>query len=215
MTAALDLDGYRFEGEAFCEALDREYYLHLAGHKRELEVEPICDRHRRTVLRARAVEQLRELADSSRGEAGRRTAYTCSSSRFTGLGLATSTYEARLAELEVGLDIEVGGKPIPFRVAPVELANEADAARHAAISDARDALVTEHLDPVWALGARTSSRARSRWSSYRDMCVQLRGVDLDALAAQTRAFLDATSPALYPDVLDSGWRRPGCRSSSR
>ena len=203
MTAALDLDSYRSEAEAFCEALDREYYVHLAGHKRELEVEPIYDRHRELFSR-RAVEQLRELADSSRGEAGRRTAYLLEFAVHGHLGLATSSYEARLAELEVGLDVEVGGQPIPFRVAPVELANEADAARRAAISDARDALVTEHLDPVYLEALeRTHELARALgWSSYRDMCVQLRGVDLDALAAQTRAFLDATA-ALYPDVLDS------------
>ena len=184
MTAALDLDSYRSEAEAFCEALDREYYLHLAGHKRELEVEPIYERHRELFSR-RAVEELRELADSSQGEAGRRIAYLLEFAVHGHLGLATSSYEARLAELEVGLDVEVGGEPIPFRVAPVELANEADAARRAAISDARDALVTEHLDPVYLEALeRTHELARSLgWSSYRDMCVQLRGVDLDALAA--------------------------------
>jgi hypothetical protein len=203
MTAALDLDSYRSEAEAFCEALDREYYLHLAGHKRELEVEPIYERHRELFSR-RAVEELRELADSSQGEAGRRTAYLLEFAVHGHLGLATSSYEARLAELEVELDVEVGGEPIAFRAAPVELANEADAARRAAISDARDALVTEHLDPVYVEALeRTHELARSLgWSSYRDMCVQLRGVDLDALAAQTRAFLDATATA-YPDVLDS------------
>ncbi len=41
----LDLDAYRQGAEAFVSELDREYYLHLAGHKPELEIEPIYDRH--------------------------------------------------------------------------------------------------------------------------------------------------------------------------
>ena len=203
MTAALDLEKYRSEAEAFCEALDREYYLHLAGHKGELEVEPIYQLHGELFSRG-AVEELRELAGSARGDARRRTAYLLEFAVHGHLGLATSSYEARLAELEVGLEVELDGERVPFRMAPVKQANEADADRRAALSDARDALVTVHLNPVYVEALeRSHELARSLgWSSYRDMCAQLRGVDLGALAAQTRAFLEATA-ATYPQLLNS------------
>ena len=41
----LDLDNYRERAELFCEQIDREYYLHHAGHKPSYEIEAIYDRH--------------------------------------------------------------------------------------------------------------------------------------------------------------------------
>ena len=46
MPLALDLQAYAAEAEAFVGSMDREYYLHFAGHKPELEIAPIYDRHR-------------------------------------------------------------------------------------------------------------------------------------------------------------------------
>ena len=40
-----DLDEYRREAEVFLEEIDREYYLQGAGHKPDLAVEPIYERH--------------------------------------------------------------------------------------------------------------------------------------------------------------------------
>jgi len=42
---AWDLDEYRREAEVFLEEIDREYYLQGAGHKPDLAVEPIYERH--------------------------------------------------------------------------------------------------------------------------------------------------------------------------
>ena len=205
----LDLDAYRRDAESFCEAIDREYYLHLAGRKPELEVEPIYERHRDLFSRA-AVEALRERAGGGQGEERRRLAYLLEFAVHGHLGLATSAQEARLAELEVNLEVEANGDRIPFRAAPVKQANEDDAERRAAISDARDALIAEHLDPVYAEALeRSHELARSLgWGSYREMCVQLRGIDLDALAVQTRRFLEATASE-YPEVLDPELRSAG------
>jgi hypothetical protein len=200
MTAALDLDDYRSEAERFCEALDREYYLHLAGHKRELEVEPIYERHRALFSRP-AVEELRAAAGAE-GEGGRRGAYLLDFAVHGHLGLATAAEQARLAELEAKLELEVDGATIAYRAAPVEQANEPDAERRAAISAARDTLLAEHLNPIHLEALeRSHSLARSLgWASYREMCAELRGVDLEALARQTRDFLSATEDA-YPGVL--------------
>ena len=53
MPLALDLEAYAAEAEAFVGAMDREYYLHFAGHKAELAIEPIYDRHQGLFERAR------------------------------------------------------------------------------------------------------------------------------------------------------------------
>ena len=52
--------------------MDREYYLHFAGHKAELEIEAIYERHARLFARA-AVDELRErLAGATPGDDQRR-----------------------------------------------------------------------------------------------------------------------------------------------
>ena len=40
-----DLETFRDEADRFIAELDEEYYLHLAGHKNTLELEPIYERH--------------------------------------------------------------------------------------------------------------------------------------------------------------------------
>jgi hypothetical protein len=40
-----DLDGYREDADRFIAELDEEYYLHFAGLKDKLELEPIYERH--------------------------------------------------------------------------------------------------------------------------------------------------------------------------
>ena len=45
MPLALDLDTYGAQCERFISEMDREYYLHFAGHKQEFEIEEIYDRH--------------------------------------------------------------------------------------------------------------------------------------------------------------------------
>ena len=45
MPLALDLDSYARDCERFVSEMDREYYLHFAGHKEEFEIEEIYERH--------------------------------------------------------------------------------------------------------------------------------------------------------------------------
>ena len=200
MATPLDLDSYRSEAESFCGALDREYYLHLAGHKRELEVEPIYDRHR-GLFESAAIAELRSAADAG-GEAGRGCAYLLDFAVHGHLGLATASEQARIAELEANLELTVDGSRLGYRAAPVEQANEADADRRAAIAAARDALLVEHLNPIHReVLERSHGLARELgWRSYREMCAQLRGVELEALARQTHEFLRATDGA-YAEIL--------------
>ena len=40
-----ELDAFRDEADRFIAELDEEYYLHFAGHKDALDLEPIYERH--------------------------------------------------------------------------------------------------------------------------------------------------------------------------
>ena len=210
----MDLDLYRRRAESFCEQLSREHYLHLAGHKREFEIEPIYEHHGDLFARE-AVEGLREALAASGdgagdGEAARRLVYLLEFAVHGHLGIATAPQEARLAELEAELELDFGSERLPYRAAPVAQANEPDASRREAIAQARDALLVEDLNPLHVeVLERTHELTRDLgWNSYREMCAELHGFELEPLAEQTREFLRATTAA-YPGVLGPELERAG------
>jgi hypothetical protein len=205
----LDIESYRADAERFCEQIDREYYLHHAGRKRSFEIEPIYDRHAELFSR-HAVEELRGAAETATGEEGRRVRYLLDFAFQGHLGRAVKAEATRLAELEAEMAVDADGDPVPFRGVTVALANEADPARRAELERARDALLSERLNP---LHLETLERAHGLtrelgWSSYREACAELRGIDLEALAAQAGEFLRATD-RVYAEIADPELERAG------
>ena len=206
--AATDLDSYRRSAERFCEEIDREYYLHLAGHKPELEIEPIYERHD-GLFEREAVERLREAALAAESLAGdrdderRRLRYLLHFAFDGLLGRETRHEAAELARLEASLEVEVEGSPVGFRQVPIEQANAADPERRRALERARNGVLTAQLDPLYRAGL-TKSHALSRelgWRSYADAYADLRGLDLARLAAQVERF-EALTREAYPRICD-------------
>jgi hypothetical protein len=205
-----DLDEYRRRAEGFSEKLGREYYLHLAGHKPELEIEPIYDRHS-DLFSSTNVERLRELSGAASGDdEGRRLRYLLQFAVDGLLGLATRSESAELAGLEASLEVDPGDGPVPYRAVPIEQANEPQAERRAALEEARDAVLDRRLNPLHrAVLERAHELCRTLgWPSYAAAYAELRGIDLGALACQTAAFLEATEGA-YAAIVDRQLRRTG------
>jgi hypothetical protein len=203
MPLPLDLEAYAAEAEAFVGAMDREYYLHFAGHKAELEIEPIYERHRDLFQRAR-VDELRErLAGAAPGDDERRARYLLELAVGGFMGEATKAEETALAEREASLEIEVDGRREPYRQATIWQANEPDAEVRARIEQARLEVMDAELNPLHVeVTERTHELTRALgWTSYRALCEELKAVDLDALERQTRAFSAATAEE-YPRNLD-------------
>ena len=196
------LDDYRADAEAFSEQIDREYYLHLSGRKREFEIEPIYERHAELFSRG-AVDGLRESAGGADGERERRLRGLLAFAFEGHLGQATKREAAELARLEASLEVRVDSTQIPYRAVPVAVANEPDSRRRSAIETARDELLTTRLNPIHLVSLqRTHQLARELgWDSYRAAFAEVRGIDLDALAAQARRFVRATDAA-YPRLVD-------------
>src|SRR6266540_6166955 len=148
MPLALDLQAYAGEAEAFVGSMDREYYLHFAGHKPELEIAPIYDRHRGLFERP-AVDELRErLQKAAPGDQERRARYLLELAVGGFMGEATKAQETALAEREATLEIEVDGRREPYRQASIWQANEADPDLRARIETARLALLEAELNPL-------------------------------------------------------------------
>jgi hypothetical protein len=206
---SFDLDRYRVRAERFTEELGREYYLHLAGRKPELEIEPIYEGYR-DLFSADVVGRLKERAGAASGEAARRVRYLLEFAFDGLLGHETSSESAELAGLEASLEVDPGDGPVPYRAVGIEQANELRADRRAALEEARNAVLAERLNPIHLRALeRAHDLCRSQgWPSYADAYAELRGIDLRALERQTAVFL-ATTEGRYSAVVDPELRRVG------
>jgi hypothetical protein len=203
-----DLDGYRERAERFGEELSREYYRHLAGHKRELEIERIYDAYADLFTRE-AVMALRDLAGSADGGDGRRRLAYLLHFGFDGLvGIETRSEAAELAELEASLEVDPGDGAVPYRTVPIVQANEPDAERREALEEARNTVLAERLNPIYRAALERGHRLCSDfgWPSYADAYSDLRGIDLRRLRERTRWLLAETDD-LYGPLLEARLER--------
>ncbi|MDX6669299.1 MAG: hypothetical protein QOK04_2679, partial [Solirubrobacteraceae bacterium] len=204
----MNLDDYRERAETFVAEISREYYNHFAGLKADLEIESIYERHSSLFMRA-AVEDLRALAQAApAGDEARRLRALLDFCVEGHLGEATKSADAELARREAEVRIEVDGESIGFRESDMAQANEPDGERRARIEAARLHVVETELNPLRreAIEQTQALAVELGWSSYREMCEQLKGIDLAALERQTNAFTAATEDR-YADVLDPELRR--------
>jgi hypothetical protein len=202
----MDLAAYRAQAETFTAELGEEYHAHFAGLRAEFDVEPIYARHA-DLFTADAVARLREqaAAAAARGEDAARRARMLLDFAVDGhLGLISTDLEGELAQREAGmvLSIDGDGDAIPFREATIVQANEPDRERRLAIEAARLQANETHLNPLYRemLDRTRASAVELGWPSYRALCEELKGFDLDRLVRATDAFTRATEDAYEPLV---------------
>jgi hypothetical protein len=203
-----DLDAYRERAEGFLEEIDREYYLHLAGHKPELEIEPIYERYGE-LFEGEAVERIREASGRAAEAAGdrdderRRLRYLLQFAFDGLLGRETKAEQAEVARLEATLEVSANGTGVAYRQVPIEQANETDPGRRSALENARNRLLDERLNPLYveALERAHALSVELGWEGYAAAYADLRGLDLEWLATQVRRFAEATREA-YPSICD-------------
>jgi hypothetical protein len=149
---------------------------------------------------ADSIARLREqaAAATTQGEDAARRARMLLDFAVEGhIGLVSTDLEAELAQREAGLQLSIGDgtdKAIPFREAPIAQANEPDRARRAAIEAARLEATETHLNPLHreALERTRAVAVELGWPSYRALCEELKGFDLDRLSRSTETFTTAT-----------------------
>src|SRR3954469_11408725 len=197
---ARELDGYRAGADRFIGELDEEYYLHFAGLKDTLDLEPIYKRHA-SLTRLEKAQSLGLVADRSKGV---RELWKFACEGY--LGDLTRSHAEKLAALEASIETTIEGETIPYRMLRVVMANEPDRAKRERIERRRNELGEEHLNPVHLEAAQVAQRAVPDLGApnYRALYEQF-GFRLDDLAAQCRDVLDSTE-RLYEDAADRLFR---------
>jgi Peptidase family M3 len=208
---ALTLDALRDGGEAFMEAVSREYYLAHAGLKPGAELQPIYERYRR-ILGRDAIDLTRELFRSSAAESDdRRSARLLLEWQVES---QSSRAVAPLDEREIAWEgsavVRVPDGPVvPYQRVAIEIANAADRRERLALDDARAALVERELAPLRRerlQRERDFVEALEVADGYVGTFEALSGIDLGALVRECEQFLRDTQ-AMWDDVLPSVVRR--------
>jgi hypothetical protein len=195
-----ELDAYRAEADRFIAALDEEFYLHYAGLKDRLELEPIYERHDELT----SLERAQALGAAVDGDRGVRELWHFACEGY--LGKLTREHAERQAAVEAELEVTVDGETIPFRMLRPTMANEPDRARRERLDRVMWEATEEHLNPIYLESLEVVRNALPALgvSDYVELHERF-GFRLRELAAQCRAFLDSTEQ-LYEQTVDRAAR---------
>ena len=198
--STLELDTYRDRVDRFIAELDEEYYLHYAGRKDTLDLEPIYERY----PELSSLQQAQALGEAADGDRGVSELWRFASENF--LAELTREHSEKTAALEAELEATVDGETIPYRMIRPTMANAEDRGRRQLLEEARNRLTDEHINPVLADAVRTVNTAVPQLGSetYLDLYRRF-GFRLDELADQCRAVLESTEQ-LYEDTADRLFR---------
>ncbi len=148
--SALTLDRLRREGQAFMEAIAREFYLAHSGQKATAELQPLYDRHA-GVMNEESLALVRDAfrAADPGSEAHRELRLLLDWQAES----QASRELAPLDEREIAWEgsalvaLPDGGR-VPFQRAAIDIANSTDRAARLALEKARSALVRAELAPL-------------------------------------------------------------------
>jgi hypothetical protein len=193
---AAELDAYRDQADRFIAELDEEDYLHYAGLKEALELEPIYARHEELTR----LDKARAIGLAVDSDPQVRELWRFSSEAH--LGQLTREYSEQIAGLEAELEATVDGEVIPFRMIRPQTANEPDRSRRERLERAKDELTDEHLNPIYLEAMTVAHRATPELGAptYLDLYRRF-GFDLDPLGEQCRSLL-ASTEQLYEEAAD-------------
>ena len=194
------IDAFRDEADRFIAELDEEYYLHFAGLKERLELEPIYARHEDLTK----LEQAQRLGAAVDGDRRIRELWKFSCEGH--LGRLTREHSERVAELEAQLEAEIDGTKIGYRMLRPTIANEADRGKRRRLEQARNDLTDEHLNPIYLDAVQITQRTVGQLGAptYVDLYKRF-GYRLDNLADQCRSVL-ADTERMYEEAADRLFR---------
>lgn len=195
-----ELDSYREQADRFIAAIDEEYYLHYAGLKDTLDLEPIYEQFADLT----SLERANALGAAVDGDRRVRELWRFACQGY--LGNLTREHAERAAAIEAELTATVDGEAIPFRMIRPTIANEPDRERRRRLEHARTALTEEHLVPIQLDAVAVEQQAVQELGapSYTELHRRL-GFRLDELAERARVFLDETE-AMFDQAADRLFR---------
>lgn len=208
---ALTLEQLRAGGEAFSEAVSREYYLSGAGLKPTAALQPIYEEHRRVLGPAALELTLEALKDAPPGSDDERSARALAEWQAeTQASRELARHDEREIEWEASAVLRLeDGRAMAYQRASIEMANAADRRERLMIDRARADVVARELAPLKRERLQRERELTERLdvaAGYNATFERLSGVPLLALRDACHAFLRDTQ-AMWDDVYAEFVRR--------
>jgi hypothetical protein len=212
-TSDLMRDNMRREGQAFMEAISREFYEAHAGLKPTADLQPIYARYR-DILGADALRVTREeFLEHPAGSEDHRSARLLLEWQVES---QTGRVVADLDEREIAWETSAAvtlpdGRGVPYQRVVIELANLSNRRERLELDDARATLVERELVPLRRERLQRERDFVERLAiapGYNATFTALSGFPLDGLVAACRQCL-ADTQAMWDDLLPPAARRLG------
>jgi hypothetical protein len=195
-----ELDNYRERADRFIAAINEEYYLHYAGLKGTLDLEPIYEQYADLT----SLERANAIGAAVNGDRRIRELWRFACQGY--LGNLTREHAERAAQVEAEATATVDGEEIPYRMIRPTMANEADREKRRRLEQARNELTEEHMLPIQLeeVGVVQAGVRQLGAPNYAELHRRL-GFRLDELAERARTFLGETE-AMFEQAADRLFR---------
>lgn len=197
----MDIRRVRRDVEGFVRAMDAEAYEHGAGLKDEMNSATIYQKYHHLFQRE-MVAEVASLRQKAEGEEARRLRYLHALLTAEYLGDAVKEISDQRSTWEATKVLEVNGEKVPYRMAPILMANEVQRGRRQALQDASDEAKKE-INPKLAERIHTLHRLAKElgYKDYLHLFQDIKGLDLGYLRGAMEDLLAMTS-TVYEDGMN-------------
>lgn len=199
----MDIDQYRKDSEEFISKVEKEYYLHFSGRKKNINLSRIYDEYS-FLFSLENIRYFKALKERSTGEEEKKTSYLLKFCTEGYLQKKVKSLYDRIATDEAKTRIKIDGEEVPYRYSEVILTNEANKEKRDLIDDRRNEVVAklfnQNLIKYWEdLHLEAKSLG---FSSYKELFSYLKEEDFYQLQSDMEKLL-AQTQSTYEEYFSS------------
>lgn len=196
----MNLFEYMKDAEDFISKVEKEYYLHFAGLKPNLNLKSIYDGYE-SLFTHESLNSLKNLSEKIKKEnkgnidEEKRALYLF---QFCLEGYLSNKFQNiadKIANIEAITKINIDGKDVPFRYSDILLLNEEDTNKRRLIEDKRRETISRVFNPDLKIYWESlhEESLRLGYKSYLDLFMYVKGIDIYKLDKEMDMLLEATT----------------------
>jgi len=198
----VDWNKIRLDVDNFCMEKEREWFLNWAGLKEEFNLSAIFEKYGHLFVKPLILD-VKERRKRAKGEEERKLRYL--QEFFVGnyLEMVTKELRDKAETIESKEKIKVNGEEIPFRLAAIKIANEADRNQRNKMFQARNKVMLEKINPVLMkrMLKLHDASVELGYKNYMELFENVKNIDFLGLEKIMHSFVDKTE-SLYVTLMD-------------
>jgi oligoendopeptidase F len=192
----------RLDVENFSTEKEREWFLNWAGLKTEMNISAIYEKYGHLFTKPLILE-VKEKRKQAKGEEERKLTYLQEFFVSGYLETVVKELSDKAETMQSQEKIKVDNEEIPFRLAAIKIANEAERTKRSKIFQARDEVIDKKINPV--LKERMlklhDTSIELGYKNYMELFESVKKINFLSLEKILLGFIDRTE-SLYATLLD-------------